>query len=603
MSGDMAVALADNIGQPEPDHKEADCFVDDVRSHQDKSINQTGILQDYLVYPKSQPDDSFNQPHMSHDTINQPHMSHDIINQPLMSGKVIETHLNDVKSEPGDIITQPQMYGCHLDNVKNEPDDIITQPQILDQETEWHPLDVKSNPDDTTQPQMSGQETESDDTTQPQMSGQRTETHLDDLKSEPDDTITQSKISDQKTEYYPVDMTSEPDKIIQPQMSDHETEYHPVDMKREPDEIIQPPMSDQEHEYHLDDVKSEPDDTTTQPQISDPEPEYHPVDMKNEPDYITQPQMSDPEPEYHLIDMKSEADYIIQPPMSDQETEYHPLNMKNEPDKIVQPDQETEYHPLDMKSEPDKIIQPKISDRETEYLAIDMKSKSDEITQPQRLLEVKGRPDDIVIHLQNSGQETKRNRAPIVVYSGQETKGHLVPIVVNRVCIQNQVYSLYDVPRDGSCYFHCISLSQHENMLHSKSYRRAICCIIIHNWSELGDYVKICHGPTMTLARYFSEMRNGSEYATVCEIQATCNLLATSITVWLKHGNNFTRHVYQPRTAHDDEGIILLLENHHFQLLRIESNRKRAQLGVKRNYFLSADCDHSYCSLIQNTNK
>ncbi len=121
-SADLAIALADNIGQPELDNKQEDCFVDDVGSQQDKSINQTCILQDCLVYPKSQPDGSINQPYLSHEIINQPHMSHDIIIQPHMSSLVTETDLDDVKGERDDTIIQLQMSAnvteTHLNDVK-----------------------------------------------------------------------------------------------------------------------------------------------------------------------------------------------------------------------------------------------------------------------------------------------------------------------------------------------------------------------------------------------------------------------------------------------------------------------------------------------------
>ena len=78
----------------------------------------------------------------------------------------------------------------------------------------------------------------------------------------------------------------------------------------------------------------------------------------------------------------------------------------------------------------------------------------------------------------------------------------------------------------------------------------------------------------MTLSGYFDNMLNNSEYATAFEIQATCNLLATNITVLLKNGNVYTKHVYQPKTVQTNSRIILLLENQHFQLLKITSNTK-----------------------------
>ncbi len=94
-------------------------------------------------------------------TIIQPHMPHDIIIQPYMSSLVTKTDLDDVKSEPDDI-TQLQIsgqeIGCHLDDVKSEPDDTINQQsQMSSQETDCL-LDIKSESDNSaTNPQIAAE--------------------------------------------------------------------------------------------------------------------------------------------------------------------------------------------------------------------------------------------------------------------------------------------------------------------------------------------------------------------------------------------------------------------------------------------------------------
>ncbi len=58
----------------------------------------------------------------------------------------------------------------------------------------------------------------------------------------------------------------------------------------------------------------------------------------------------------------------------------------------------------------------------------------------------------------------------------------------------------------------------------------------------------------MTLPMYVDKMVNGSEYATVCEIQATCTFLGTNITVWLKQAGSTPQRGPAQQTGSTPQG-------------------------------------------------
>ena len=56
--------------------------------------------------------------------------------------------------------------------------------------------------------------------------------------------------------------------------------------------------------------------------------------------------------------------------------------------------------------------------------------------------------------------------------------------IANSLTILSQAFNVYDVPGDGNCLFHSISLSLHGNFRHSFDYRRRICEFVSKNWAQ-----------------------------------------------------------------------------------------------------------------------
>ena len=95
--------------------------------------------------------------------------------------------------------------------------------------------------------------------------------------------------------------------------------------------------------------------------------------------------------------------------------------------------------------------------------------------------------------------------------------------------INEQQFDVYNVPGDGDCFFHCLSLSIHGDFKRTGIFRNLICGSVYNNWSDWGEKVNICHSPNMTKELYFEAMINEHWWATACEIEAASNLLDKTI--------------------------------------------------------------------------
>ena len=65
--------------------------------------------------------------------------------------------------------------------------------------------------------------------------------------------------------------------------------------------------------------------------------------------------------------------------------------------------------------------------------------------------------------------------------------------------VSNISYSIFDVPADGNCFFHCLSVSIFGNFEKTGSLRTMICSYIVENWQLWEDKVSACHDPRMNL--------------------------------------------------------------------------------------------------------
>lgn len=68
------------------------------------------------------------------------------------------------------------------------------------------------------------------------------------------------------------------------------------------------------------------------------------------------------------------------------------------------------------------------------------------------------------------------------------------PVAICSLTILSQAFNVYDVPGDGNCLFHSISLSLHGNFHHSWEYRRRVCEFVSNNWAQWEEKVLLCHG-------------------------------------------------------------------------------------------------------------
>lgn len=130
------------------------------------------------------------------------------------------------------------------------------------------------------------------------------------------------------------------------------------------------------------------------------------------------------------------------------------------------------------------------------------------------------------------------------------------------------VLGVQNVPCDGNCFFHCLSLSMHDNFSMSDNYRNEICGYILRNWEFFSDNIEL--GQYSPLS-YFNSMILGKEYASSCEIEVASKLFCREINVWLECINqngyiSYVRSNFKPDNLNHPP-LHLLLKNQHYQFL------------------------------------
>ena len=99
------------------------------------------------------------------------------------------------------------------------------------------------------------------------------------------------------------------------------------------------------------------------------------------------------------------------------------------------------------------------------------------------------------------------------------------------VMIDNHNFSVYEVPGDGSCFFHALSLGLHGNFSASLQYRSSVCKQIYNNFMTYKSLIDLCHDNIKSPHEYWNGMVVGSQYATSCEIMAACSVLNVNINI------------------------------------------------------------------------
>ena len=146
--------------------------------------------------------------------------------------------------------------------------------------------------------------------------------------------------------------------------------------------------------------------------------------------------------------------------------------------------------------------------------------------------------------------------------------------------IDSTEYLVYNVPGDGDCFFHSLSLTLHDHTCRTQYYRDRICGHIVDNWMLLEAMVKIYHHPSITQHEYMRNMQYGREWATGCEIKIASLLLSHQIDVYFKPSNKQNTIQLTPfnmSNSSNNFAIEVLLYGQHFHVLRRFGNQGQIQ--------------------------
>ena len=115
-----------------------------------------------------------------------------------------------------------------------------------------------------------------------------------------------------------------------------------------------------------------------------------------------------------------------------------------------------------------------------------------------------------------------------------ETNQHIPPSNLPATNIHGTNFMIVDVPKDGNCFFHCLSFHNHGDFTKSTAYRRAISTYVYNNWDQYHELASICHAENITSQNYLQKLQNENVWATACEVKAAAVVLEISIDVKLQ---------------------------------------------------------------------
>jgi hypothetical protein len=140
--------------------------------------------------------------------------------------------------------------------------------------------------------------------------------------------------------------------------------------------------------------------------------------------------------------------------------------------------------------------------------------------------------------------------------------------------IQDNNFLAFQVPGDGNCFFHSLSLSLHGDFSKSKELRNIICGFIANNWDQWKQKLVLLQDSVITKESYINQMLNTNGWATAVEVEAASILLGCKIHVWLTGLNGkkqitYTLNTFSPPQCTENPQILQLkLTNNHFEVLR-----------------------------------
>ena len=137
-----------------------------------------------------------------------------------------------------------------------------------------------------------------------------------------------------------------------------------------------------------------------------------------------------------------------------------------------------------------------------------------------------------------------------------------------RIKIESEDFLIYDVPGDGQCFFHALSLAITGNISQSLVYRSLICSEIYNNFDFYEDQLKLSHHSNISWHAYRNKMVHGTQWSTSTEISVATRILQSIINTWLqgRDGHNnicFTKEEYINSSL--SRNVDLLLHLNHFK--------------------------------------
>ena len=137
-----------------------------------------------------------------------------------------------------------------------------------------------------------------------------------------------------------------------------------------------------------------------------------------------------------------------------------------------------------------------------------------------------------------------------------------------RIKIESEDFLIYDVPGDGQCFFHALSLAitgnSSQSLVHCSAQKFTTALIFMKTSLNL---VTI---PIFSTHAYLNKMVHGNQWATSTEISVATRILQSNIHIWLqgRDGHNnicFTKEEYINSSL--SRNVDLLLHLNHFKML------------------------------------
>ena len=101
------------------------------------------------------------------------------------------------------------------------------------------------------------------------------------------------------------------------------------------------------------------------------------------------------------------------------------------------------------------------------------------------------------------------------------------------ISIEGKHFLIYDVPMDGSCFFHTLSLGINGDCSHSHLYRRSICNRMFYDYNIWEDMLKVLHCSNMSPQMYWDTMVASNHWVASAEISAATDIMHCNINIWI----------------------------------------------------------------------